>query len=182
MEAEMKYRETSHYYSNKFMRNSKAVGVLWGIFTVCYAIITIVVFMQVGQVQAFCQFLWDVVFVLSFDANIFLCFQAKDGSEPYILVNIPASSEERIAQRANKGFVLTFHVSVTPKMQRGGCRSCFLLRVLDVLVNHLYWYFFNPASKIVTQGALQLFSAAGARVSHVLVNYLYLYLQVCLYL
>ena len=54
MEAEMKYRETSHYYSNKFMRNSKAVGVLWGIFTVCYAIITIVVFMQVGQV---CQFL-----------------------------------------------------------------------------------------------------------------------------
>jgi len=46
MEAELKYRETSHYYSNKFMRNSKAVGVLWGIFTVCYAIITIVVFMQ----------------------------------------------------------------------------------------------------------------------------------------
>ena len=49
MEAELKYRETSHYYSNKFMRNSKAVGVLWGIFTVCYAIITIVVFMQVGH-------------------------------------------------------------------------------------------------------------------------------------
>ena len=53
MEAELKYRETSHYYSNKFMRNSKAVGVLWGIFTVCYAIITIVVFMQVGHVQTF---------------------------------------------------------------------------------------------------------------------------------
>ena len=49
MEAELKYRETSHYYSNKFMRNSKAVGVLWGIFTVCYAIITIVVFMQVSS-------------------------------------------------------------------------------------------------------------------------------------
>lgn len=42
----MEYRESSHYYSTKFMRNSKAVGVLWGIFTVCYAIITIVVFMQ----------------------------------------------------------------------------------------------------------------------------------------
>ena len=53
MEAELKYRETSHYYSNKFMRNSKAVGVLWGIFTVCYAIITIVVFMQVGHNFAF---------------------------------------------------------------------------------------------------------------------------------
>ena len=181
MEAEMKYRETSHYYSNKFMRNSKAVGVLWGIFTVCYAIITIVVFMQVGQVQAFCQFLWDVVFVLSFDVNIFLCFQAKDGSEPYIswwIFRLPLRKE---LHRANKEFVLTFHVSVTPKMQRGGCRSCFLLRVSDVLVNHLYLYFCNPASKIVTRGALQLFSAAGARVSHVLVNYLYLYLQVCLY-
>ena len=53
MEAELKYRETSHYYSNKFMRNSKAVGVLWGIFTVCYAIITIVVFMQVGSCSKF---------------------------------------------------------------------------------------------------------------------------------
>jgi hypothetical protein len=46
MEQKMEYRESSHYYSTKFMRNSKAVGVLWGIFTVCYAIITIVVFMQ----------------------------------------------------------------------------------------------------------------------------------------
>ena len=44
---EMGYRESSHYYSTKFMRNSKAVGVLWGILSVCYAIIAIVVFMQV---------------------------------------------------------------------------------------------------------------------------------------
>ena len=44
---EMRYRESSHYYSTKFMRNSKAVGVLWGILSVCYAIIAIVVFMQV---------------------------------------------------------------------------------------------------------------------------------------
>jgi len=42
----MDYREGAHYYSTKFMRNSKAIGVLWGVFTVCYAIITIVVFMQ----------------------------------------------------------------------------------------------------------------------------------------
>jgi len=42
----MEYREGSHYYSTKFMRNSKAIGVLWGVFTVCYAIITVVVFMQ----------------------------------------------------------------------------------------------------------------------------------------
>merc|ERR1719206_548527 len=33
-------------HSTRFMRNSKSVGVLWGIFSVCYSIITIVVFMQ----------------------------------------------------------------------------------------------------------------------------------------
>ena len=48
----MEYRENqggAHYYSTKFMRNSKAIGVLWGVFTVCYAIITIVVFVQVDM-------------------------------------------------------------------------------------------------------------------------------------
>ena len=29
------------------MRNSKAVGVLWGIFTVCYTVLIVVVFLQV---------------------------------------------------------------------------------------------------------------------------------------
>jgi hypothetical protein len=47
MEHKMEYMESSHFYSTKFMRNSKAIGVLWGIFTVCYAIITIVAFVQV---------------------------------------------------------------------------------------------------------------------------------------
>jgi hypothetical protein len=41
--------ESSHMYSTKFMRNSKAVGVLWGIFSVCYAIIVMVVFTQVSD-------------------------------------------------------------------------------------------------------------------------------------
>jgi len=35
-----------HLYSTQFMRNSKAVGVLWGIFSVCYSIIIMVVFTQ----------------------------------------------------------------------------------------------------------------------------------------
>jgi len=43
---ETRFRESSHYYSTLFMRNSKAVGVLWGIFSICYAIIAIVVFLQ----------------------------------------------------------------------------------------------------------------------------------------
>ena len=45
----MKYMESSHMYSTKFMRNSKAVGVLWGIFSVCYSIIVMVVFTQVSD-------------------------------------------------------------------------------------------------------------------------------------
>lgn len=47
MEGSVKYMESNHMYSTKFMRNSKAVGVLWGIFSVCYSIIIVVVFMQV---------------------------------------------------------------------------------------------------------------------------------------
>ena len=47
----MKYMESSHMYSTKFMRNSKAVGVLWGIFSVCYSIIVMVVFTQVRDNQ-----------------------------------------------------------------------------------------------------------------------------------
>ena len=47
MKGEINYHERSHYYSTKYMRSSKAVGVLWGIFTLCYTILIIVVFMQV---------------------------------------------------------------------------------------------------------------------------------------
>eukprot|EP00090_Calanus_glacialis_P015447 TRINITY_DN2438_c0_g1_i1.p1 TRINITY_DN2438_c0_g1~~TRINITY_DN2438_c0_g1_i1.p1 ORF type:complete len:287 (-),score=77.80 TRINITY_DN2438_c0_g1_i1:108-968(-) len=46
MKSEINYHERSHYYSTKYMRSSKAVGVLWGIFTMCYTILAIVVFMQ----------------------------------------------------------------------------------------------------------------------------------------
>lgn len=37
--------ETAVYHTN-YVRNSKAIGVLWGIFTICFAIINIVVFVQ----------------------------------------------------------------------------------------------------------------------------------------
>ena len=47
MKSDINYHEQSHYYSTKFMRSSKAIGVLWGIFSMCYAILVIVVFMQV---------------------------------------------------------------------------------------------------------------------------------------
>ncbi|XP_070558279.1 LHFPL tetraspan subfamily member 5 protein-like isoform X2 [Ptychodera flava] len=33
-------------YHTNYIRNSRAVGVLWGIFTICYAIIAVVVFIQ----------------------------------------------------------------------------------------------------------------------------------------
>lgn len=44
MGSKIEYVESSHVYVTNYVRNSKAVGVLWGIFTICYAIIIIVAF------------------------------------------------------------------------------------------------------------------------------------------
>lgn len=40
------YSDAAHLYATSYVRNSKAIGVLWGIFTICFAIIDIVVFVQ----------------------------------------------------------------------------------------------------------------------------------------
>lgn len=44
MGSKIEYVESSQIYAAKYVRNSKAVGVLWGIFTICYAIISAVAF------------------------------------------------------------------------------------------------------------------------------------------
>lgn len=46
MDSKYEYTEATHMYTTSFVRNSKAIGVLWGIFTICFAIINIVVFVQ----------------------------------------------------------------------------------------------------------------------------------------
>uniref|UniRef100_A0A8C5WRY3 LHFPL tetraspan subfamily member 4 n=1 Tax=Laticauda laticaudata TaxID=8630 RepID=A0A8C5WRY3_LATLA len=38
--------EASKLYHDNYMRNSRAIGVLWAIFTICFAIINVVVFIQ----------------------------------------------------------------------------------------------------------------------------------------
>ena len=45
MGSKIEYVESSQIYAAKYVRNSKAVGVLWGIFTICYAIISTVAFL-----------------------------------------------------------------------------------------------------------------------------------------
>lgn len=45
MGSKIEYVESSQIYAAKYVRNSKAVGVLWGIFTICYAIISAVAFL-----------------------------------------------------------------------------------------------------------------------------------------
>ena len=75
MKSEINYHEQSHYYSTKFMRNSKAVGVLWGVFTVCYTVLIIVVFLQVRH---FLKIFWSrkaffsksLQNLITFDGNI----------------------------------------------------------------------------------------------------------------
>ena len=49
--------QSSNVLLSQFMRNSKAVGVLWGIFTVCYTVLIIVVFLQVSLSP--CQYILD---------------------------------------------------------------------------------------------------------------------------
>ncbi|XP_065408935.1 LHFPL tetraspan subfamily member 4 protein isoform X1 [Chrysemys picta bellii] len=39
-------QEASKLYHDNYMRNSRAIGVLWAIFTICFAIINVVVFIQ----------------------------------------------------------------------------------------------------------------------------------------
>eukprot|EP00064_Thunnus_orientalis_P007099 superscaffoldBa00000770_g7118 len=39
-------QEASKIYHDNYMRNSRAIGVLWAIFTICLAIINVVVFIQ----------------------------------------------------------------------------------------------------------------------------------------
>lgn len=44
MGSKIEYVDSSQLYATNYVRNAKAVGVLWGIFTVCYAIIVAVAF------------------------------------------------------------------------------------------------------------------------------------------
>jgi len=44
MGSKIEYVDSSQLYATNYVRNAKAVGVLWGIFTVCYTIIVAVAF------------------------------------------------------------------------------------------------------------------------------------------
>lgn len=44
MGSKIEYVDPSQIYATTYVRNSKAIGVLWGIFTICYAIINSVAF------------------------------------------------------------------------------------------------------------------------------------------
>ena len=47
MDHKQGYHSVSYHYSTKMMRTSLAVGVVWGVASLCLAIITGLVFMQV---------------------------------------------------------------------------------------------------------------------------------------
>ncbi len=46
MEVHRYSQEATRVYYTNYVRNSRAVGVMWGVFTICFAIINIVVFIQ----------------------------------------------------------------------------------------------------------------------------------------
>lgn len=49
MGTKIEYVESSHLYATNYIRNSKAIAVLWAIFTICYAIISTVAFLTPGN-------------------------------------------------------------------------------------------------------------------------------------
>lgn len=48
MGTKIEYVDSNHLYATKYIRNSKAIAVLWAIFTICYAIISAVAFFTPG--------------------------------------------------------------------------------------------------------------------------------------
>lgn len=46
MDPKYGYTRTTYAYHASYVRNTRAVGVLWGLFTICFAIINVLVFMQ----------------------------------------------------------------------------------------------------------------------------------------
>lgn len=48
MGTKIEYVDSSHMYATNYIRNSKAIAVLWAIFTICYAIISAVAFLTPG--------------------------------------------------------------------------------------------------------------------------------------
>lgn len=54
MGSKIEYVDSSQIYATSYVRNSKAIGVLWAIFTICYAIIGVVSFVTpewIGDVE-----------------------------------------------------------------------------------------------------------------------------------
>lgn len=49
MGTKIEYVDTSHMHATNYIRNSKAIAVLWAIFTICYAIISAVAFLTPGM-------------------------------------------------------------------------------------------------------------------------------------
>ncbi|KAF6217051.1 hypothetical protein GE061_001404 [Apolygus lucorum] len=70
MGSKVEYVDSTHMYATNYVRNSKAIGVLWGIFTICYLIIIVVAFVtpewmgDTSESEYPARFgLWKVVFL-----------------------------------------------------------------------------------------------------------------------
>lgn len=53
MGTKIEYVDSTHLHATSYIRNSKAIAVLWAIFTICYAIISTVAFLTPGKLFSF---------------------------------------------------------------------------------------------------------------------------------
>lgn len=67
MGTKIEYVDSSHMYATNYIRNSKAIAVLWAIFTICYTIISVVAFVTPGGSNLFIFILIIPIIIQSFD-------------------------------------------------------------------------------------------------------------------
>lgn len=76
MGTKIEYVDSNHLHATNYIRNSKAIAVLWAIFTICYAIISAVAFLTPGNLFSF-----DFHLVHVFQNNISKYFEWQKKSK-----------------------------------------------------------------------------------------------------
>lgn len=89
MGTKIEYVDTTHLYASKYIRNSKAIGVLWAIFTICYAIIGIVAFVTPGERKLT---LWITTKIISINLSFRMDWRSRQRQcwSPGPLAAVPA--------------------------------------------------------------------------------------------
>lgn len=134
MGSKIEYVDSSQMYATSYARNSKAVAVLWGVFTLCYAVICVVAFVTpewLGASVSGRVGLWTVCNSISDALGVETCVGRLDD-----LATVPGAALRTAAVLVGLGTLLA------------------LLCVIALLL----FFFCSPTAVFMTCGWLQLLS------------------------